>query len=200
MKPMFASIAAASALLGGCARQVAAPVVPVRAPVEAAAKPAPMPPPAPHHAVGPCRQVRDGNAIARLQGAAEELIARLGKDPTYGGGRFEHFPCYRLVLAFTDDRPRPSVVEAADPELRSYLAFSRASISQLDFEQARREIFAAVAATRVRAMIAVSSFPPLLEIGVRTGSEARIVRSVIPIRYRAITKVIPGGYAERVPE
>ena len=44
--------------------------MPVRAPLQAAAKPAPVPPPVPYHAVGPCRQVRDGNAIARLQGAA----------------------------------------------------------------------------------------------------------------------------------
>lgn len=138
--------------------------------------------------------------MMQVQEAANRLIARLEKDPTYGGARFEHYPCYRLMLAFTDDRPRPGVVDAAEPELRPYLAFARTPLSHSEYERARQEIAAAVAATRVPSVIFVSPYPPMIEIGVRTEAEARIVQSVIPIRYRPITKVIPGGYSEPILE
>jgi hypothetical protein len=163
-------------------------------------EPAALPSPVTVRPVGPCRQVRDGNIIVKAQEAANRLIARLEKDPTYGGARFEHHPCYRLVLAFTDDLARPGVVEAADPELRSYLAFTRTPLSHVGFNRARQEIGAAVAATRVPALIFVSPYPPMIEIGVRTEADAQLVRSVIPVRYRLITKVIPGGYSEPIPE
>jgi hypothetical protein len=193
------AIAAGSALIASCAQQGAAPRTSAQVPVRAA-EPTVLPSPVTVRPVGPCRQVRDGNVIVKVQEAANRLIASLEKDPTYGGARFEHYPCYRLVLAFTDDRLRRGVVDAAEPELRSYLAFTRTPLSHAGFERARQEIAAAVAATRVRALIFVSPYPPMIEVGVRTEADARIVHSVIPIRYRAITKVIPGGYSEPIPE
>ncbi|HET9811823.1 MAG TPA: hypothetical protein VFP53_09045 [Sphingomicrobium sp.] len=104
------------------------------------------------------------------------------------------------MLAFTDDRVRPQVVEAAASELRPYLAFDLSPMSQLEFERARKEVFAAVAATRVQGLITVSPYPPEIRIGVRTQADADLVRSVIPVRYRAITHVVAGSYVEPIPE
>jgi len=195
----IAAISVLCLLAAGCARQNAPPASSAQVAVQVA-DPAPPTSSVTVRPVGPCRQIRDGNVIVKAQEAANRLIARLEKDPTYGGARFEHYPCYRLVLAFTDDRPRPGVVDSAEPELRPYLAFTRTPFSHSEYEQARQEIAAAVAATRVPAVIFVSPYPTMIEIGVRTEAEARIVHSVIPIRYRGITKVIPGGYSEPIPE
>ncbi len=194
MKPAAACIPIALASICGCVQRPPA--------VEMADPPAPAASPASPRPVGPCRQVWDGNAIAQLQAAGQELIARLEKDPSFAGAWYEHHPCYRLVLSFTDERPRSWVNEAAEPQLRSYLSFAieRSRFSRAEFETVREEIFVAVRATRVRTLIAMSTNPQRLDIGVRTEAEAQLVRSVIPARYRLITRVIVGGYAEPISE
>jgi len=52
----------------------------------------------------------------------------------------------------------------------------------------------------VQSLIAISPAKQQIDIGVRTEADAQLVRSVIPVRYRAITKVTPGGYSEPIPE
>lgn len=196
-------IAAALPVLGGCMPHSAPPVIEqpaVVAPVAAPAAPVAANVARP---VGPCQQVRDGNAMARLQGAGNDLVVRLANDPSFAGARYEHHPCYQLVLGFTDDRPRPEVVAEADAELRPFLAFATAAapaLSATGFGRAREEISAALGAARVKAVMFVSTYPQSIEIGVTSEADAQLVRSVIPVRYRPITKVVAGGYSEPTPE
>lgn len=149
-----------------------------------------------------CEQVRDGNTVARIQTEVEQLLVRLRPNPAFAWAKYEHAPCYRVVLAFTDGQPRPAILAAASPELRKFIRFvpARLPFSHAQFEQARQDIFAALRPTRVQALIAVAPAEQQIDIGVRTEADAQLVRSVIPVRYRAITKVTPGGYSEPIPE
>ena len=185
-------------LLGGCvgSNPVAAPV-PVHQPART------VPPLAVKAAEpGYCERVRDGNKIARIQIEVERLLERLRSDPAFAWAKYEHAPCYRVVLAFTDGNPPRWLLEEASAELRPLLRFDRARLplSNVAFEQARQDVFAALKPTGVKALIAVRPDAQRIEIGVRTEADAQLVRSVIPVRYRAITKVVPGGYAEPIPE
>ncbi|MEO6581631.1 MAG: hypothetical protein ABIN68_02345 [Sphingomicrobium sp.] len=189
--------------LGACGpnRAVAPVPIPERA-VRVAATP--VTPVAPVRAVAPahCEQAPDGNKIARIQTEVDPLLVRLQSEPTFAWAKYEHAPCYRLVLAFTDGRPPAWLVAQASAELRPLLRFvlPRLPLSHAQFEQARVEIFAVLPPTGVKALIAVSPDAQQLTIGVRTEADAELVRSVIPIRYRAITRVVPGGYSEPIPE
>ena len=191
------SILTLGVLLGACAapKPMLAPVaLPQPAPIIAA----PFAPTVP----APCEQARDGNRIARIQQEVDPLLERLRAEPNYAWAKYEHAPCYRLVLAFTDGRPPAWLMGAASAELRPLLRFdtARLPLSHAQFEEARLEIFAALAPTRVKAMIGVSPAEQRITIGVVTEADAALVRSVIPVRYRAITRVIPGGYSEPIPE
>ena len=191
-------ILAFAAVLGGCAasQPFAAPT-PVREAATAVEPPA-------VEAAEPetCEIVRDGNTIARTQSEVEKLIERLQTEPTYAWARYEHAPCYRVVLAFTDGRPPKWLLAEASAELRSYLRFDKARepLSHAQFEQARQEIFAVLPPTGVKALVGVSPDMQRVTIGVRTEADAELVRSVIPIRHRAMTRVVAGGYAEPIPE
>lgn len=134
----------------------------------------------------------------RVQLPADRLISHIQADPAYGGAWYEHAPCYRLVLAFKDGLPRQWVVDAAEPELRPYLAFGRTELSQAEREQARPEIMAALRAAGARSEIfAVSLNPESFMVGVPTEADARIARTAIPERYRDITRVEVGNFAPR---
>jgi hypothetical protein len=117
-------------------------------------------------------------------------------------GEYEHAPCYRLVLAFTDGRPPAWLLAEASPELRRLLRFEtpRLPLSHAQFDGARQEIAAAMAPTRVKAVMFVSPSDQLITIGVVTEGDAQLVRGVIPLRHRAITRIVPGGYSEPTPE
>lgn len=116
-------------------------------------------------------------------------------DPAFGGAWYEHAPCYRIVYAFTDGLPRQWVVDAADPELRPYMVFSRTKFSQAEREQARLQIMAAVAAAGARTEVFFSSTnPERFTVGVPTEADARIARAAIPQRYRDITRVEVGNF------
>lgn len=147
-----------------------------------------------------CPQATDGNTIARVQSAAEALILRLQPNPYYGGAWFEYRPCYRIVLTLTDDRLRRAVRAAAPEHLRPYIGFARAAMSHAQREAAGREIREALGARRIVAVFIDGGPRSLFRIGVRTEEDATIARSLIPDRYRSITVVVPGGYAEPIPE
>ncbi len=153
--------------------------------------------PAPAHCVAP-----DGNQIARIQTEVNSFQERLNAEPNFAWAKYEHAPCYRLVLAFTDGRPPAWLIEAASPELRRMLRFetARLPLSHAQFDAARQEIAAAMAPAGVKAVMFVSPSDQLIRIGVITETDAQLVRSVIPVRHRAITRVIPGGYSEPIPE
>jgi len=188
-------------LLGGCAQQLSGPAAP--APVVAtAAAPAPAATPAPPRVVtlpgAICEQNRTAETIMRVQLAGDRLIQRVQADPAFGGAWYEHSPCYRLVLAFTDGLPRQWVADAAEPELRPYLAFGRTRLSQAEREQARPEIMAALAAAGARSEVFfVSLNPEQFGIGVPTEADARLARAAIPERYRDITRVEVGDFRPR---
>lgn len=134
----------------------------------------------------------------RVQLASDRLIQRVQSDPAYGGAWYEQAPCYRLVLAFTDGEPRQSVVDAAEPELRPYIAFGRTKFSQAEREKARHEIMAAVAAAGARTKVFFSSLnPEQFTIGVPTEADARIARAAIPQRYYEITQVEVSDFEPR---
>jgi hypothetical protein len=156
----------------------------------------------PQPAPAPCEQVRDANRISRIQVEVEPLLDRLRAEPNYAWAKYEHVPCYRLVLAFTDGRPPAWLLAEASPELRRLLRFEtpRLLLSQAQFDAARQEIAAAMAPTGVKAVIFVSPGDQLISIGVVSEADAALVRSIIPVRHRVITKVVPGGYSEPVPE
>lgn len=136
--------------------------------------------------------------IARLQGASQDLIERLMGDPSFGGAWFDHFPCYRIVLAFTDAQPRPWVVPTAAPELQPFIAFARSEYSESERERARREIGASLNAAGVRFSLFYSMLnPEQFTIQVRTEAEALIARRAIPDRYRNLTKVDVGNIDPR---
>jgi len=141
-------------LLGSCAGSN--PLVAPRPVIE----PAPVIVPRAVEASEPehCEQVRDGNKIARIQTEVEQLLVRLRPNPAFAWAKYEHFPCYRVVLAFTDGKPRPAVLAAASPELRPFIRIvpARLPFSQAQFEQARQEIFAALRPTGVQSLIAIS--------------------------------------------
>ena len=184
--------------VGGCtgAGRTAAPIpMPESARPVAATPEMPVPP-------AHCEQARDGNKIARIQSEVEPLLARLRSEPTFAWAKYEHAPCYRLVLAFTDGRSPAWLLEQASAELRPLLRFDRPRLplSHAQFEQARQEIFAVLPPTGVKAMIGVSPDAQQVTIGVRTEADAALVRSIIPLRHRAIIKVLPGGYSEPIPE
>ena len=130
------------------------------------------------------------------------MLVRLRSEPAFAWARYEHAPCYRLVLAFTDGKPPAWLLAEASPELRPLMRFEipRLPLSHAQFEQARQEIFAALQPTGVKATIGVFQAAQRVEIGVRTEADAALVWSVIPIRHRPITKVVPGGYSEPIPE
>lgn len=182
-------------LLGGCAQQQLAPAAP--APVAASA---PAPAPAPPRVVtlpgAICEQARTAETIMRVQLPVDRLIARVEADPAYGGAWYQHSPCYRLVLGFTDGVPRQWVVDAAEPELRPYVAFGRTKLSQSERGQARPEISAVLAAAGAQSEIFVVSLnPEEFMVGVPTEADARIARAAIPERYRDITRVEVGDFA-----
>src|SRR5687767_14774088 len=87
-----------------------------------------------------CPQATDGNTVARVQSASHELIERLKPNPYYGGAWFEYRPCYRIVLALTDDQLRPAVIAAAPEDLRPYIGFARINLSHAEREAASRAI------------------------------------------------------------
>ncbi len=147
-----------------------------------------------------CPQATDGNTVARVQSAAEDLILRLQPNPYYGGAWFEYRPCYRIVLALTDDRLRPAVIAAAPEHLRPYIGFGRTTMSYAEREAASREIREALGARRIVAVFIDGGPRSLFRIGVRTEEDAAIARSLIPERYRSIAVVVPGGYAEPILE
>lgn len=149
-----------------------------------------------------CERVRDGNKIARVQMEVDRLLVRLRSDPSFAWAKYEHAPCYRVVLAFTDGRPPAWLLEQASSELRPLFRFEtpRLPLSNAQFEQARQEIFAVLPPTEVKALITVSPDQQQVTIGVRTEADAALVRSVIPSRHRAITRVIPRAYSEPIPE
>lgn len=146
-----------------------------------------------------CDQNRTAETILRVQPAAERLIGRLQLDPNYGGAWFEHAPCYRIVFAFTDGQPRQSVIDAAEPELRPYIAFSRTKYSIAEFEQARLEIMAALEAAGLRSLFGISVKPQHFTVSVRTQAEAQIAAAVIPSRYRSDTSIVIGP-VDPIPE
>ena len=188
-------------LLCACAQQVAQPPVtaPVSAPVARATR-APVPPPVITLPGAICERARTGEMIVRIQLAADRLISRVQADPGFGGAWYEHAPCYRLVLGFTDGQPRQWVVDAAEPELRPYIAFGRTKLSQAEREQARPEIMAALAAAGARTKIfGVSLHPEQFIVGVPTEADAQIARAAVPERYRDITRVEVGNF-EPMPE
>jgi hypothetical protein len=136
----------------------------------------------------------------RVQLAADRLISRVETDPTYGGAWYQHSPCYRLVLGFKDGLPRQWVADAAEPELRPYIAFGQTRLSEAEREQARHEIMAALAAAGARSEIfGVSLDPERFTVGVPTEVDAQIARRAIPGRYRDITRVEVGSFAP-IPE
>ena len=195
------SIAVALVLLAGCAHQPA-PVAttPQALPPVVSNDAPPGPTPVIAAQSGPCEQVRDGDRVARLQGAANDLMERLKADPAFGGAWFDHFPCYRFVLAFTDARLRPWAIEVAAPELRPFIAFAQSRLSHAERERAAKEIMSAVNAAGVQFAIFYSSLnPEEFVLGVRSSAKAQIARSAIPQRYRALTKVEVGSF-ERRPE
>ena len=131
-----------------------------------------------------------------------EFHERLNAEPNFASAKYEHAPCYRLVLAFTDGKPPAWLLVEASPELRRLLRFetARLPLSHAQFDMARQEIAAAMAPTRVKAVMFVSRSDQLITIGVVTETDAQLVRSVIPTRHRVITRIIPGGYSEPIPE
>ena len=149
-----------------------------------------------------CEQATDGNKIARIQTEVNAFDERLRAEPNFAWAKYEHAPCYRLLLAFTDGRPPAWLMAAASPELRPLLRIetARLPLSQAQFDVARQEIAAAMAPTRVKAVMFVSPSEQLIQIGVINQVDADLVHSVIPIRHRAITRVVPGGYSEPIPE
>lgn len=144
---------------------------------------------------GPCRQVRDGNTIAMLQVAANDLLTDLAEDPTFGGAWYEHAPCYRLVLAFTDVRDRTDLLDTVNPEVRPFIAFARSSYSNAERDQARLAIGSALAAAAVQMTIfSVSVHPEQFTVGVATEADAERARRLIPEPYRANTTVVVGNF------
>ena len=184
-------------LLGACAatKPAAAPVPGPALPPATAAPVAPAPP-------AHCEQATDGNKIARIQTEVNAFHERLHAQPNFAWAKYEHAPCYRLVLAFKDGRPPAWLLAGASHELRRILRFEtpRLPLSHAEFDVARQEIAAAMAPARVKAVMFVSPSDQLIEIGVITEADARLVRSVIPLRHRSIVRVTPGGYSEPIPE
>ncbi len=190
-------------LLCGCTQQPFRQPVSLPPPVPA---PAPMPvhAPAPPAVIHPpgfiCdQQPRDGETLYRIQTAVNRLMPRLQADSAYGGAWYEHAPCYRIVFAFKDGQPRQWVIDAADPELRPFIAFGTARYSESERDQARREIGAALAAAGVRSAFMVSIRPEQFTVTVPTQADAQIASWVIPTRHRAVTRIAVGPI-EPVPE
>ncbi|HET7708776.1 MAG TPA: hypothetical protein VFK50_04480 [Sphingomicrobium sp.] len=187
-------------LIGGCVQPARLPIV---VPAPAAAVPLAAPVAAPEVVTLPgaiCEQARTAQTILRVQLAASRLIERVQADPAYGGAWYQHAPCYRLVLGFTDGQPRQWVIDAADAELRPYVAFGRTRFSQAEREQARPLIMAALAAAGARLEVFVVSLDPEgFMVGVPAEADARIARRAIPERYRPITRVEVGNFAP-IPE
>lgn len=121
----------------------------------------------------------------RVQLAADRLIERVKADPAFGGAWYEHSPCYRLVLGFKDGLPRQWVVDAAEPELRPYLAFGRIKYSQAEREQARLAISEALSSAGVPFVLMISVTPPYFTVQARTAAEVQTAMRVIPLRYRS---------------
>ncbi len=184
------------ALLGGCAQQ---------APQRSIGTPASVPVPAPMAARAPtppvvntlpgaiCEPARTGETILRVQTAVDRLMPRVQADPAYGGAWYEHAPCYRIVFAFKDGQPRQWVIDAAEPELRPYIAFGRTRYSDIERERTSREIMAAVAAAGVPFIFYSSVKPEQFTLTVRSEPEMGIARRAIPPRYGSDVIVLVGN-------
>lgn len=132
--------------------------------------------------------------VSVVQPAANRVIERARAEPGFGGAWFENEPCYRLVLAFTDGQPRPSIIEAAEPWFRPYLGFSRSRFTEAERDQARLEMGPLIKAAGVGDAVFVDhgASPERLGIGVLTEADAARVRAVIPDRYRSLIEVWVG--------
>ena len=126
-------------------------------------------------------------------------MPRLQSDPAFGWAAYQHTPCYRLLLAYTDGRPRDWLLATASPQLRPYITFVKAERTYAARDQASREIRAALAASGVRALFMSSGNDDSFQIIVRTQEDAERVRRAIPERYRSQT-VVRLGYVEPQPE
>lgn len=191
-----------AALLCGCAqptsqRTVSTPAAPSA--VASIPTPAPARPAVTTLPGAICERARDGETILVVQTAVNRLMPRIQVDPAYGGGWFEHAPCYRIVIAFKDGKPRQWVIDAADPELRPYIAFDRTRFSHAEREQAGQEIRMAVAAAGIPSMFFSSVKPEQFTLTVRTEAEVPVARQAIPPRYNSDVIVLVGSI-DRQPE
>jgi hypothetical protein len=123
-----------------------------------------------------------------VQAASNALLERLRSDPAFGGARYEHSPCYRLVLAFTDGQPRRWVIDAADARLRPYLAFSRSRFSEGERNSAAKQIMAALSSARIPFAFMIAGSPEGFGIYVATAAEVERARLLVPERYLPITR------------
>lgn len=193
---LYSPFLPSAALLFGCGQQ---------ATQQHASMTAAMPTPAPHASAPArasvftlpgaiCDRERDSETILRVQTVEAKLRSFVRHDPTFAGAWYEHAPCYRLVLAFTDGQPRQWVVDAAPPELKPYLAFGRSKYSAAEREAARMEIMAALAAAGLRFSFFVEG-PPAerFTIGVRTPADAQVAMQAVPPRHRADVSIFVGN-------
>ena len=144
-----------------------------------------------------CERNRDAPTILKVQQAEGKLTPLLTADPSYGGAWYEHEPCYRLVLAFTDGRPRQWVVDAAPPELRPYLAFGRAKYSLAEAELTRIEISGALQRAGLRFMFAMGHPAERFTIQVPTPADIPTTMQAVPERYRSDVRIFVGDIHPR---
>jgi hypothetical protein len=142
---------------------------------------------------------RTGEEILRVQAAADRLLPQLRQDPAFGGARYEHSPCYRFVVGFTDGQPRRWVVDAAEPQLRPYLAFGRSGFSEGERNSAAKQIMAALGAAGIHFAFFMGGIPETFSIYVPTQADVERARLLVPQRYLPITR-FHVGVPRRVPE
>jgi hypothetical protein len=123
-----------------------------------------------------------------VQPAANRLIERARCEPGFGGAWFENEPCYRLVLAFTDGQPRPSIIEATEPWFRPYLGFAPSSFTETERNAAAEKLRQAMASAGISFAFGDGGGTESWTIYVGSQSDLERARALVPERLLPITK------------
>jgi hypothetical protein len=128
------------------------------------------------------------------------LIERARIEPGYGGAWFENKPCYRLVLAFTDGRPRASIIAAAEPWLRPFLGFAKSAATEAERDAAGERIRMAMSGVVRRGAFFVGGPLDLFQVFVATDAERDALLARLSAADRALVRIRVGPVPMPQPE
>jgi hypothetical protein len=137
--------------------------------------------------------VAEGERRAEHQNAIHALVAQAGKDPAWGGLRFEHRPEYRIILRFADGRARPELLALVPADLRSHIRFGTALRSLIEVDRLTKELFDALRPLPGDWNTMYDDASGRFTVNVARSSQLDEARRLVPTHLQAHTDVVVGG-------